>query len=153
MIKSDKFLTFSLLLLSTIIILRSAWVGDDSYIGFRTVYNFVNGYGLTFNINERVQSFTNPLWILLMSVFYVFTGEAYYTTIFLSLGITLILLYILAEKVSVINFHALFIFSLILSSKAFIDYSTSGLENPLGHLFLVLFAYVYLKEIITEKRL
>ena len=153
MIKSNKIFTVFLLILSAVIILRSAWVGDDAYIGFRTVYNFVNGYGLTFNINERVQSFTNPLWILLMSVFYVFTGEAYYTTIFLSLAITLILLYVLAEKVSVVSFHALFIFSITLSSKAFIDYSTSGLENPLGHLFLVLFAYVYLKEFRIENRL
>jgi len=150
---SNKILTFFLLILSAVIILRNAWVGDDSYIGFRTVYNFVNGFGLTFNINERVQSFTNPLWILLMSFFYVFTGEAYYTTIFLSLGVSLILLYVLAEKISIANFNSLLIFSLILSSKAFIDYSTSGLENPLGHLFLVLFAYVYLKEIRIEKRL
>src|SRR5436190_15424365 len=96
--KTNKTFIYVLLVLTGIIILRNAWVGDDSYIGFRTVYNFSHGYGLTFNINERVQSFTNPLWIILMSFLYVFTGEAYFTSIILSLLITLFLLYYLTIK-------------------------------------------------------
>ncbi len=67
------------------VIVKNAWIGDDAYITFRTVDNFVNGYGLTWNVAERVQSFTNPLWVLLVSAFYAVTGEAYYTSIFLSL--------------------------------------------------------------------
>ncbi len=146
-------LLYMLLVFSAIVIFRNAWVGDDAYIGFRTVYNFANGYGLTFNINERVQSFTNPLWILIMSGLYVFTKEAYFTTIILSLICTLLAFYVLAFKVAKSNFFMPIGFALLLSSKAFIDYSTSGLENPLGHLLLVLFAYVYLKEDNTDRRL
>src|SRR4051812_23696639 len=97
-IKSQNSLLCLMLVFSGLIILRNAWVGDDAYIGFRTVYNFIHGYGLTFNINERVQSFTNPLWILLMSLMYFFTREAYFTTIILSLVIDLILMYYLAKN-------------------------------------------------------
>src|SRR5262249_58657636 len=71
--------------LFAIVLLRNAWVGDDAYIGLRTVKNFVNGDGLTWNVTERVQAYTCPLWILLHCAVFYFTREAYYTTIVLSL--------------------------------------------------------------------
>jgi len=151
--KNNKILIYFFLTFTSVIIIRNAWVGDDSYIGFRTVYNFVNGYGLTFNINERVQAFTNPLWILVMSFFYFFTGEAYFTSIFVSLLLTILALYIIAEKLSKDNLMVITIFILALTSKAFIDYSTSGLENALGYLLLVLFSYVYLQKPSSNKKI
>jgi arabinofuranosyltransferase len=151
--KPYKTIIYLLLIFTGVVILRNAWVGDDSYIGFRTVYNFTHGYGLTFNIHERVQSFTNPLWIFVMSFFYLFTGEAYFTSILLSLVITLFTIYCLTVKFSDGILMTLIIFGLAVTSKAFMDYSTSGLENPLGHLFVVLFSYVYLSEIRHERKL
>src|SRR5712692_3374466 len=52
------------------VIVKDAWFNDDSYITFRTVDNFVNGYGLTWNIDERVQVYTHPLWMFLLSMVY-----------------------------------------------------------------------------------
>ena len=46
-------------------LVRTAWVGDDAYFTFRTIDNFVHGYGLRWNIAERVQAYTHPLWMLL----------------------------------------------------------------------------------------
>jgi arabinofuranosyltransferase len=43
--------------------------------------------------------------------------------------------------------------ALLIGSKAFIDYSTSGLENPLTHLLLVLFLWVYLSRPLTRHTL
>lgn len=43
-----------LIIILGVVVLRNAWVGDDAYISFRTVDNFVNGYGLTWNVAERV---------------------------------------------------------------------------------------------------
>ncbi len=34
-------------------------MGDDAYITYKTVYNFINEYGLRWNIAERVQSYTH----------------------------------------------------------------------------------------------
>ena len=45
------------------VLLRTAWLGDDAFITFRTVMNVTHGHGLTFNIAERVQSYTHPLWL------------------------------------------------------------------------------------------
>ena len=42
-------------------------MGDDDYITFRSVENFIHGNGPTFNIDERLQNFTQPLWFFLLS--------------------------------------------------------------------------------------
>lgn len=136
-----------------IVILRNAWVGDDAYITFRTVDNFVNGYGLTWNVAERVQSFTHPLWVMILSALYYFTSEPYYTSIFLSLVLTLAAAIILIRKISCSVFSASLVIVMMISSKSFIDYSTSGLENPLTHLILVLFGFVYFSGSFNARKL
>lgn len=37
---------------------------DDSYISFRYARNLVRGHGLVYNVNERVEGYTNFLWTL-----------------------------------------------------------------------------------------
>ncbi|MEA1925210.1 MAG: hypothetical protein U9M95_05010 [Candidatus Altiarchaeota archaeon] len=92
-------------LLFTVVVIRNAWVCDDAYIGFRTVDNFVNGYGLTWNTSERVPVYTNPLWILLLSALYFFTHEIYFTGIYFSiiLSIAAILLFTLMTFIGKFN--------------------------------------------------
>ena len=58
-------------LVFTYVFLANSWIGDDAFITFRVVDNFVHGYGLTFNPAERVQAYTHPLWMLLLSAAYV----------------------------------------------------------------------------------
>src|SRR5690242_15013574 len=70
--------------LFTYVFLANSWVGDDAYITFRVVDNFINGYGLRWNVAERVQTYTNPLWMLLMSAAYVVSHVVYYTSLALS---------------------------------------------------------------------
>ena len=72
-----------LLVLYGLVIVQRAWMGDDAFITLRTVDNFIAGRGLGYNVGERVQSHTHPLW-LLVSVSYAFTREPYYTVVFLS---------------------------------------------------------------------
>lgn len=134
----------AMLLLFAIVALRNAWVCDDAYITFRTLDNFVHGYGLSWNILERVQTYTHPLWMLLNLFVYAITREAFYTSIFLSLTVSAAAVGLLAMKLSdTWRTSALTVLILILS-KSFVDYSTSGLENPLTHLILVVFVYAYL---------
>ncbi|MBN1250426.1 MAG: hypothetical protein JXC32_22370, partial [Anaerolineae bacterium] len=57
------------------LVVRNAWLSDDAYITFRTVDNFVHGYGLTWNVAERVQVYTHPLWMFLLSGVYAITRE------------------------------------------------------------------------------
>lgn len=46
-----------------------AWVCDDALITFRYVQNWVAGHGLVFNLGERVEGFSNPLFVLLLAPF------------------------------------------------------------------------------------
>jgi arabinofuranosyltransferase len=43
---------------------------DDAYISFRFAENLSRGAGLVFNIGERVEGYTNFLWILILSAFH-----------------------------------------------------------------------------------
>jgi arabinofuranosyltransferase len=38
---------------------------DDAYISFRYAANLARGVGLVFNVGERVEGFSNPLWTIL----------------------------------------------------------------------------------------
>jgi arabinofuranosyltransferase len=126
-----------------LLIVRRAWLCDDAYITFRTIDNFISGYRPTWNINERVQAFTHPLWMLLLSFFYYLTREIYLTSIFLSLAISLAVVVIFAARVSKSTLGAVLGIAVLGLSNAFVDYSTSGLENPLTHLILVIFFALY----------
>ena len=45
------------------------FIKDDAYISFRYAHNLVTGHGLVFNTGERLEGFTNFLWVLVLSPF------------------------------------------------------------------------------------
>lgn len=149
----SRLIVFFLISLLTVVLIRTAWVCDDAYITMRAVDNFVNGYGPVYNVGERVQSFTHPLWMFLVSGVYMITHEAYYTLIFMSMILTLIVAIFLTKRVAQTQAAAILGMTIILFSKSFIDFSTSGLENPLTHLILIVFALLYLTMISSLKKL
>src|SRR5580693_1139146 len=61
----------------------------DAYVTFRVVDNFVHGYGLRWNIGERVQVYTHPLWMLLHIPFYALGINIFYITVAISAACTL----------------------------------------------------------------
>ena len=46
---------------------RYAFLGDDSFISFRYARHLAEGQGLVWNPGERVEGYTNFLWVLLMA--------------------------------------------------------------------------------------
>ncbi|MDM8557893.1 hypothetical protein [Candidatus Parabeggiatoa sp. HSG14] len=128
------------------VLIRTAWICDDAYITFRVIDNFINGHGLRWNVAERVQAYTNPLWMFLLSGFYFFTREIYLTSIAVSIFLSTVSIYLLAFKIAKSRFSALLALSILIFSTAFVDYSTSGLENPLTYFFIALFFTVYLNQ-------
>ncbi len=124
--------------LFSLALVRTAWVGDDAYFTFRTIDNFVHGYGLRWNVAERVQAYTHPMWMMLLTPFYWVTGEPFFTSIGVSIVLTLVTVWLLLRRAPSV-WSAAAGLTVLLGSRAFIDYSTSGLENPLTHLLLVLF--------------
>jgi arabinofuranosyltransferase len=155
-LNKHKALVIPFLALYAWLVIRTSWVSDDAIITFRSLENFLHGYGLVFNIGERVQTFTHPLWFLVQAAAnFIFNlwktnpfgqGQMYFLNIFISIAISLLMVSIFAFKVAASTKGAILgvlIFSL---SKSFIDYSTSGLENPLTHLILLLFILVHLTQ-------
>ena len=136
---------------------------DDAFITFRTIENFINGYGMVYNIGQRVQAFTHPLWMLMLtSIYYLvlqlfgtpFWGGLYYLSIFLSIVLTMGAVSLLAMMIARGVKPALLSALVLLCSKAFIDYSASGLENPLTNFLLVLFILVnFIEKMADWKRL
>lgn len=122
-----------------------AWVSDDAYITFRVIDNFVNGYGLRWNVAERVQAYTNTLWLFLLTPFYFLTHEIYYTQFIISALLTVTSIYLVATRFIQSYINTIAVLVLLFFSQAFIDFSVSGLENPLTHFLLISFFIVYFK--------
>jgi arabinofuranosyltransferase len=125
-----------------VLVVRHGWVTEDAYITLRTVDNFVSGHGLTWNVSERVQAYTHPLWMFVLSALYAITREAYLTTLSLSAVCSFLAAWLLGFKVArsaTAGFAALVA---LCFSRYFIDFSTSGLENPMTHLLYGVFAFL-----------
>ncbi len=147
---------FVVLLLSTIfavVVIRRAWLCDDAYITFRTVDNFLHGYRLTWNITERVQAYTHPLWMMLLSLFAFFSRDLYFTSLGLSLVIALGAVLFLGYRFSRSETSAALAVVILILSRAFVDYSTAGLENSLSHLLILIFYYLFFQGVDTPKRI
>lgn len=119
-------------------LVRTAWIADDAAITLRTVLNFIHGYGPTFNLDERVQAYTHPLWFLLISLASFVTGNVFYSTFALSVITSLAVYWLLIKRIAPDWRYGMLVTAILLLSKAYVDFSTSGLENPLSHLMLVL---------------
>lgn len=123
---------------------RSSWVGDDAYIIFRAVDNLHHGYGLRWNVAERVQVFTCPLWTLLVAGVSFVTSDFYYTVLGLSFVCCLAAV-LWAWHRSREQGGFLLLVLLLASSKAFVDYTSSGLETPLSFLLVLVFYLEYFR--------
>ena len=66
-------LKYLLILLPTVIVLVGGWgyrwVSDDAFIDFRVVHNILSGYGPVYNPGERIEAYSDPLWVFLLTVF------------------------------------------------------------------------------------
>lgn len=137
-------LLFALLLaVYATLLVRTAWVCDDAYITFRVVDNLWHGYGLRWNVDDRVQAFTHPLWMMLMAAAYGLTRDVYYTSLVVSMALSLGVAWLVVSRLAITRAHAVLALWTLILSKAFVDYSTGGLENPLQHLLLATFAGQY----------
>lgn len=144
--RNFRALAIGLLLgLFTVAFMRTAWVTEDAYISFRVIDNLLSGFGLVWNPGERVQVFTHPLWLFLLTPLTWLLNDPFWASLSLSYLLMLfviLMLYAAGRNQLAITLSILFA---LLASRSFIDYSSSGLENPLVHALLVIFLWVYLR--------
>src|SRR5262249_4672184 len=137
-----RFVRVSLLVLFTYVFLANAWIGDDAHITFRSVWNFVHGYGLSYNPDERVQAYTHPLWMLTLAAAHFVTREFFFTVTAISYFFSVLAGVVVLRRAKTVGSAALTTVCL-LSSKALIDYTASGLEYPLSYFLIALFYVNY----------
>ena len=135
--------------------LNTAWVAEDAFITFRSVDQLLAGHGAVWNIGERVQVYTHPLWYFLVVLGKALGVESYLFVLLLSalcLFLLLTLTVWLARRQG-LSYPLLFLFLFLATlSRSFIDYSSSGLENPLIHLLLGGYVAVYVSQQPPERR-
>ena len=118
------------------VVTLNAWVCDDAFITLRTVSQFWSGHGLVFNHGWRVQAYTHPVWMAALLLGYGVSGEAFFTSLALGIGVSGIVVFAAGRQLG--RGEALLVLAAaLMSSRAFVEYSSSGLENPATHLVVV----------------
>lgn len=128
-----------------------AWIMEDAFISFRYVRNFVNGYGLVFNVGERVEGYTNFLWVMVLAlpaklgVDIVTAGHI--GGVLFSVA-AFLMTYVLGRWISPHAPRPLLLVSLALlaASGSWVVWATSALETPMYAFLLIVAVYAYLRE-------
>lgn len=153
----DKKTTIIFFLIILIFILPQFYlwnhITDDAYISFRYAERLLEGKGLTFNDRERVEGFSNPLWIFILALSSKITTldiptlSRIWGFLFSSLTLLFALLItkILFDK-SRANLLLIFIASIIFFTPGFHVYSTGGLEVPLFCFLIISVTYFSISE-------
>jgi arabinofuranosyltransferase len=149
-LRSGKLLIGASVAVFAVVLFRCSWITEDAYIMFRTIDNVIHGYGLTWNVTERVQAYTCPLWFGLLLPFHAMTGEYYFTAMAVSWLVSLTTVWLVCFRIAPALGNAIVAAAILTSSKGFIDYSTSGLENPLTHLLLCVFCLLYYRKTAAQ---
>ena len=120
------------------LVIRDAWLCDDAFITFRVVDNIHNGFGLRWNVVDRVQVFTHPLWCLVLVVVGGVFSNLPLAAIWLSVFLSIMAFALIVPRPHRNELDLVLLALLIPASKAVVQFATSGLEGPLAYLLLVL---------------
>ncbi len=156
MIKSNKFLPFTLLLLIIALFcigLKSAYLftSDDAYITLRYAQHFAEGYGIVWNIGQApLEGYSNFSYVLLASLFYYFhlptniIIEIIRAFSLFSFILTLFMMY-RTMRLWVSPALSLLPIILLLAYPGTLFWVVSGLETPFFMLLIINTIYYLLK--------
>ncbi|MBA2545087.1 MAG: hypothetical protein H0V17_35920 [Deltaproteobacteria bacterium] len=118
------------------------WLSDDAFISFRYAQNWVDGNGLVFNPGERVEGYTNFLWVVLLAIPNLVGIDIPTTAVLLCLGSqvgVLIMTTRLVRRLAPESKPVIVSLAAIVLACSYLTatYATGGLETTFGA-FLVL---------------
>jgi len=126
-------------------VLLNAWQCDDAFHSHRLSFNLTHGNGLVYNIGERVNAATCPLWTLLVAAAGAVFGDIPVTStllcVLLSTAAAGIVLHSLPRRPIIVFFTT----AALLCSRSFTSYTTSGLENSLLFFLFAALLAVFLR--------
>lgn len=146
------------------------FIQDDAFTSLHYVQNFVDGKGLVFNEGERVEGYTNFLWVMLLSALKFLdlalnlnldlpSAAQFLSTLF---GVMVLLsTYLLAKRILAKSFSdsiittllALTAPAMVLFTTPFIYWSVSGMETSLFVSLTLLSIYFFFDWEKDRKRL
>jgi len=128
---------------------------DDAYISFRYLENLATGHGLVYNPGERVEGFSNLLWILLLLPFRWARADVVLSSQLLGIAFgaaTIVLAVIAAWRLFEVRspIATAFVAFSLATSGYFAAWSIGGLEGCL-YAFLMLAAFFFYHDESAKK--
>jgi len=90
----NTIITLFCILLFPYLIISYNHIGEDCFISYRYVENFIQGKGLVFNEGERVEGYSNFLWVMILSLIRWFGISPVLSSKILGLIFTVLLLWV-----------------------------------------------------------
>lgn len=127
--------------------LHLGWVADDAFISFRYARNWAHGLGLVFNPGQRVEGYTNFLWVVLLTPFEALGAPLPLISVALTLTCLVLCIVVTATLTQrlwngaqgTLGVWRFPIASALLGMNyVFASFGTSGLETMLGTLLVLL---------------
>jgi hypothetical protein len=140
------FAVLSLLILAVLIvhICHYQFLVDDAFISFRYADNIASGHGAVFNVGEKVEGYTNFLWVVILSMFSFIGLQPHHIASILSISCSITLFLCLIyfnNRLFAQKRYDLFLLiaPLFLAlNRTYAVWSTGGLETRLFSLFVFL---------------
>jgi hypothetical protein len=145
----DTLNRFAVLLLFALLAV-SLWPAtlDDSFISYRYARNWVEGHGLVFNPGERVEGYSNLLWVLLLAPFLALGLDIETISkllgVLCGMGVLLIAMELLRRHFHASRTTVLLMGAWLASQIGFVYYAISGLETLFYTLQVVLLIHLLL---------
>ena len=154
-----SFIVFLVLIGIYILFCINIWhIQDDTFISLRYVKNFVSGNGLVFNPNEKVEGYTNLLWVIILSGTAILQIDPVSASQYLSVSSGIIAVIFLYKIILVMlkksdpshvnklfNFVGLMPVFLMVFTGAFVYWAVSGMESNLFMALILGAIYYYFK--------
>lgn len=124
------------------------FIQDDAFISFRYADNWVRGYGLVYNIGERVEGFTNFLytvWSALPLVLHLDPIDFHFAVGMILVGLTLVFAFKLAQILTGSYIAAIALMLLVGFNYSFSSYATGGLATQHQTLCSIILVYLLAK--------
>ncbi len=145
----SRLILLAIVILFVVHCLSLNFTQDDAFISYRYVENFIQGNGLVFNIGERVEGYTNFLWVILLSIFAGVGIDMVVISKLVGVASGCVMLLILHQLSCRLIykkrwFLRLFPSLLLAGTSAFAYWSISGLETSFFAMMALVSLYGYL---------
>jgi len=139
---STRTLAHLCIALAVIVFFKNFWISEDTFLGLRILEQVQAGHGPVWNAGIRAQIFTCIGWFYTLVFTNLIVENAFVALVIANTIVFLIFLF-LSRKIFDKHISLCVFLLILLFSKSFYDYTSSGLDNAFGFLFIAILYYRY----------